>query len=127
MVQLQTSTQSQIPKKTQNHFTKTIHQNYFTKHLTSIFHKPIFCYFYKIHHHSRYPWKNLPDFDCYRLQCKTDRDCCRGYSVCDKSSKTCSDCWFRMGCRSVEDCCEKYPYCKKVKDDDTFGGCADEM
>ncbi|XP_060580332.1 uncharacterized protein LOC132737112 isoform X2 [Ruditapes philippinarum] len=64
------------------------------------------------------PWKNLPDNECFRQKCQTDKDCCRRYSKCDVSANICYNCWFGHPCKTSRDCCERYPYCNKS----TYGG-----
>ncbi|ESO09281.1 hypothetical protein HELRODRAFT_190444 [Helobdella robusta] len=57
-------------------------------------------------------WNDLPVENCYRRSCKTNANCCRDSSKCDKSSKTCRDCWNGQTCRKDIDCCAKYPICQ---------------
>ncbi|KAL4218752.1 hypothetical protein ACF0H5_021339 [Mactra antiquata] len=70
-------------------------------------------------HNSRYyrnyykPWLNLPDGDCIDKKCRSNSDCCRQFSKCDRSVHICYQCWYGQSCRTSRDCCQKYPYCNK--------------
>ncbi|XP_033764075.1 uncharacterized protein LOC117345161 isoform X2 [Pecten maximus] len=57
------------------------------------------------------PWTRLPNKQCYRQACHSDKDCCRHHNICDKSAKICYDCWYGYPCRTSRDCCERWPRC----------------
>ncbi|ELU03812.1 hypothetical protein CAPTEDRAFT_199259 [Capitella teleta] len=62
---------------------------------------------------SRKPWMMLPDNGyCYQEPCKSFKDCCRQFNLCDKSARVCIDCWYGHPCHTSGDCCAKYPKCK---------------
>ncbi|KAK2189119.1 hypothetical protein NP493_115g11014 [Ridgeia piscesae] len=73
-------------------------------------HASVFEYYLKL----RKPWLLLPDNNrCYHHKCDSSDDCCRSFSICDRATSVCIDCWYKYPCLSDGDCCEMFPVCSK--------------